>query len=217
MKNEIKLNQIVVDVEFLLISVIQGVALAALAASSISPITNFQIQYWPYIVSGFLLILIFWAQAIMHVLSFVRWPLSMTHNFLYFLASLVEVMIFSQMTSPAGWFAFYLAFVVVSAILYYYDLLLIKQGLKGKLSEGQKNLFTSTLKEQRFELWVFVPLGILFNLGALVLIYAYPKVFIDSTYHIFLALAQIIFAFFILVWVNSGFKKRLRLIENTVE
>ena len=40
------LDQTVVDIEFLLISVIQGVALATLATNAVSPISNLQIEYW---------------------------------------------------------------------------------------------------------------------------------------------------------------------------
>lgn len=90
-----RLDQFVLDIEFLLISVVQGVALGALAAGAIEPLATMDYQYFPYIVAGFLLILTFWSQAIVHSLSFINWPLDLGHNFLYFLASLVEVLAFS--------------------------------------------------------------------------------------------------------------------------
>lgn len=213
MRNKGKLDQIVVDIEFLLISVIQGVALGAVAAGAIGPLTNLQFQYWPYIVSAFLLILIFWAQAIAHVLSFIRWPISLTHNFLYFLASMIEVMIFSQMSSPMKWFGFYLAFVVISAFLYYYDILLIRRCLKSELSLSEKVLINQALKEQTFEFSVFVPAGILFNLGAFLLIFFYPAAFVGQRLHLILITLQIIFALYILASTQKSFKKRLSLIE----
>src|SRR5438309_667456 len=122
-----QLDDFVVNIEFLLISVIQGVALAALAASAAPIIASLQFEYWPYIITAFLFILLFWSQAIMRVLGFIRWPLDMMHNFLYFLASFVEVVAFSEMTNPLLWFSLIFTFVFVSGLLYYYDLILIKQ------------------------------------------------------------------------------------------
>jgi len=102
-----RLDEFVVDIEFLLISVVQGVALAALAAAAAPIVANLQLEYWPYIVSALLFILIFWSQAIMHVLGFIKWPLDMIHNFLYFVASLIEVMAFSVMNKPLVWFSLF--------------------------------------------------------------------------------------------------------------
>ncbi len=58
--NQEKLDQFTLDIEFLLISVVQGVALGALATGASIPLSNMDLQYWPYILSGFLLILTFW-------------------------------------------------------------------------------------------------------------------------------------------------------------
>src|SRR5690349_16632718 len=157
-----RLDQLVVDVEFLLISVVQGLALAALANSALYPINTLQYQYWPYIISGLILILFFWSQAIIHSISFVSWPLSLVHNFLYFIATFVEVVAFSHLTEPHAWYLANAVFFGVAWLLYFVDLQLIKNRavtLGDTLSEH-------ALKEQRLGVYVFVPLGILFNLIA---------------------------------------------------
>lgn len=107
-----RLDQFALDIEFLLISVIQGVALAALATDAADPINHLQFVYWLYIASGFLLILNFWSQAIIHAVSFIDWPLDLGHSFLYFLASFVEVMAFTHLTEPKQWFGFMAAFLL---------------------------------------------------------------------------------------------------------
>ncbi len=209
-----KLDQIVIDAEFLLISVIQGVALATLASNATPIIASFQLEYWLYIVSAFLFILIFWSQAIMHVLGFIRWPLDMIHNFLYFLASLFEVMAFSQMTNPFLWFSMLFIFVLVSALLYYYDFLMIK-ARKSDLSDSPagKILYNDLYKEQIFYMKIFVPLGLLFNFGCAFLIHQYPQIFIGGQSHLILVGLQVLFGLTILVNSVKTFNRRLNLMQ----
>src|SRR5689334_11403789 len=109
-----KLDGLVLDIEFLLISVVQGVALTALALSAVPIISTGDWQYFPYVFSGFLFILIFWSQAIIHAMSFIDWPLQITHSFLYFLASFTEVILFNQLTNPLKWFLFTIIFFIVA-------------------------------------------------------------------------------------------------------
>src|SRR5690349_15457990 len=110
------LNNIALDIEMILISVIQGVALTFLATSSMDSITTFHFATWPYILSGFFLILIFWSQAIMHAISLVHWPLDLGRTFLYFLVSFLQVLVFSQITSPLHWFGFTTVFMIVALV-----------------------------------------------------------------------------------------------------
>jgi len=209
-----ELDNIIVDIEFLLISVIQGVALATLAANAVGPISNLQIEYWLYISSAFVLILIFWSQAIIHVLSFIDWPFELTHNFLYFLTSFIEVMAFSHMTKPLIWFMFMFVFVLSSGILYLADLIFIKsRKVKFEKIPSGKVLYSNILKEQKFSLAVFVPLGLLFNLTAFFLILIFPKYFLEQKFHIFLAILQTLLGIAILIKSIRSFRQRSDLIK----
>lgn len=209
-----KLDAFVLDIEFLLISVVQGVALAALAGSAVVPISNFQFEYWPYIATAFIFILIFWSQAIIHALSFIDWPLNLGHTFLYFLASFVEVMTFSQIQNPLKWFEFVFAFFVVAAFLYIHDLQLIKAH-KPLFQDTPKRqtLYANILSDHLFELRVLVPAGFIFNFVALSLIRLLPEVFIGYHYHLMLILVQTIFSIVTLVHSMKSFKRRTRLIS----
>lgn len=157
-----RLDELVLEIEFLLISVVQGVALASLATSATAPIIALQYQYWPYIAIGLIIILIFWSQAIVHSISFINWPLSLFHNFLYFLAAFVEVIAFSQLTNPPGWFLANAAFFGVAFVLYAADL----QIIKSRASTLNNELLDHARQEQRFGLWVLVPFGLVYNLVA---------------------------------------------------
>ena len=212
-----RLDQFVLDIEFLLISVVQGVALAALAGAAIGPISDLQYQYWLYIISAFLVIIIFWSQAIIHALSFIDWPLDLMHNFLYFLASFVEVLSFSKMTDPVHWFGFISALFVVAGILYLVDLKLIKarQSQFSQSSEGEK-LYTYVYHEHMFELKVLVPAGLIFNLAAFWLVRTYPNLFLDHNYHLILIVIQVLFEMVVLVNAIKSFKIRSNLITHSV-
>ncbi len=212
-----KLDQLVVDIEFLLISVIQGVALAALAASAAPIVAALQYEYWLYIISAFIFILIFWSQAIMHVLGFIRWPLDMMHNFLYLFASLIEVMAFSEMTKPLIWFIFIFVFVCVSGVLYVYDFFLIKK-CKDDLCKtpAGKALYKSLYDEQLFDMKIYVPAGLLFTGTCAYLIYSNPQLFLTQRYHVLLVGIQVLFGITIIFTSLRTLKKRLELIaKNT--
>ncbi len=212
--NREKLDQFVLDIEFLLISVVQGVALGALASSASQPLSQMQFQYWPYIVSGFLLILTFWSQAIIHSLSFIKWPLDLTHNFLYFLAGLVEFLAFEHLTDPFRWFIFQFVFVAVAALLYLVDLRLIKQHKTDFKTEREKELYKHILEEQQNEMKTLIPTGFIFNGLAVYLIWVYPEFFITQGYHIIIVGLQVLFNLVIIAVSLKSFKKRSKLILN---
>ena len=104
MARKLDYDQIVLNIEFLLISVIQGVAFSTLLGYAAPIINNGQTEYWLYITAGFLIVLVFWSHAIIHALSFIDWPLDLFHSFLYFLVIFFQVLSLSQMTNPLHWF-----------------------------------------------------------------------------------------------------------------
>lgn len=214
--NKAKLDQFTLDIEFLLISAVQGVALGALAGAASGPLSNLDYQYWPYILSGFLLILTFWSQAIIHSLSFIKWPLDLAHNFLYFLMGLVEFLAFSQLQDPLRWFIFQLAFVVVASVLYFVDLKLIKAG-KDHFDDtsAQKTLYKHIWDEQVSEIKTLIPSGLIFNSLAVYLIWKYPDFFITQGYHLGIVGIQLLLTIYIIVVSIKSFKTRSRLISNT--
>lgn len=211
------LDSSVLDIEFLLISVVQGVALTSLALSSVPVITNFQWEYFPYVLSGFLFVLIFWSQAIIHSMSFIDWPLEISHSFLYFLASFTEVILFSQLTNPQKWFFFTIVFYVVAAALYILDWHMIKMRKKKfEKSINSKNLYSHIFNRQKFELSVIVPSGFVFNVLAFILIFSFPGIFILRHWHILIGTAQALSTLALLINVMISFKKRAKLIGKVV-
>src|SRR6185436_4094470 len=199
-----KLDEIILDVELLLISVVQGLAVTTLAEKSIDPLQNLQFMYWPYILTAFIFILVYWAQAISHTLTFIRWPLDIGHSFLYYLTAIIEFLAFAHIANPLQWFLYTTVFMIVILFLYIFDLWILK-GMKERFyaTPAGRTLYDHTLKEQLFELKTFVPGGIIFNAVATYLIWMMPTLFINNNWHLGLIFLQGLFTLFIL-WRSIG-------------
>ncbi len=212
-----RLDGFVVDVEFLLISVIQGGALVTLGAAAAVPLSDFNVSYFPYVASALVFILIFWAQAIVHTISFIKWPMDIVHNLLYFLVGLVEIMAFTQLTNPLRWFGFIFLFFIITGILYIYDLNLIKKQKEDfNENEERKKLYKDIISRQNLELKVFVPLALIYNGLCFWLIYKYPDIFITHNYHVALGLIQLGFGVIFMGQALLGFKKRIKIVSGTI-
>jgi hypothetical protein len=203
-----RLDQFVLDIEFLLISVVQGVALSALAAAAIGPITTLQYQYWPYIISAFLVIFIFWSQAIIHALSFIDWPLDLAHNLFYFLASFVQVIAFSQITNPNEWFVGMTVLFAVAFLLYIVDYKIILQRKNEFVDEQEKALCKHLKKQHETDMYITVPIGFIVNAVSAYLI------FTGKVPHLYLISLQLFFQGIVLYETIQSFKKRSGLIES---
>lgn len=212
MKKE--LDQKASEIEFLLISVVQGLALQMLAVSALEPISMLKTEYWFYIVSAFILILVFWSQAVMHALSFIDWPIDLVHTFLYFLASFVEVMVFNQITHPLKWYLFGSAFLLIAGLLYTYDLFMIRRHRNDFIRRKEKKkLYEHMYTQQIKEMKLFLPGALVYSLLAAWLIFRFPDLFIDRNYHIYLAGLQMIGSAFLLINTIRTFKFRSAVIE----
>ena len=170
-----------------------------------------------YILSGFLLILTFWAQAIIHSLSFIKWPLDLRHNFLYFLAGLVEFLAFEHLQDPLRWFIFQFIFVVVAAVLYLVDLKLIREAKDNFESVSEKALYKHILDEQVSEMKSFIPSGLIFNGVAVFLIWKYPEVFINEGFHVLIVAVQVLLTIYIISISLKSFKIRSKLISDCIK
>ena len=202
------LDHVALDVEFLLISVIQGVALVTLATSAVGPMISMETGTWPYIAVAFLFILIFWSGAIIHAVSFIDWPIDLIHSFLYFLASIIEIVAITNLMHPVLWFFFLFLFQVVALVLYRYDLWMIEVR-KGKFtSAAGKMLYKHIYSEQKKELQQYIPAStVLFFISFLVL-YFYPVFLIQEI----LVGVQLLFALIFLYREVQTFKKRSELL-----
>src|SRR4030095_12270379 len=138
-------------------SIIQGVALTVLIETAREPIAKLEWMMWPYVVSGLIIILIFWSLFVLPILTFVRWPLEFGHNFLYVACALVEAFAFAQLGNPVRWFAFVAAFLGVGWLLFAYDLRMIQMRLRDRTGDVSNRLYSLLTRDQWLNLGVLVP------------------------------------------------------------
>lgn len=166
------LDQIALTVELTVVSIIEGVALGALATNA-APVfqDGLHLQYVPYIFAGLALLLVFWSQAILHAISFIRWPLRMDHMLLYFLAAFLQVLIYSNITNSVQWFFWGTLFSLVVLWIYFIDLRILREVVPMfSRVAGGADYIHEVLRRHVNEMKFLMPISIAFNIVALILV-----------------------------------------------
>lgn len=179
----------VMDVELTLMSIIQGVALTFLADAAREPLVNFEFAFWPYVATGLLTILLFWSRSLIHTLTVIRWPLELSHNFMYIACTLVETVTFTVLDKPFLWFVFHTLFGILVWLLFLLDLRMIRRRIADSPGPAGNRLYAVVEKEQLAHIRFLIPLTVAFNLGAAAAIRLYPSLVLEEG-HVFLGLAQ---------------------------
>src|SRR6187399_2490721 len=162
----------IADIELTLVSIIQGVALTVLIEASRQPIAKLDWKMWPYVLSGLVIILVFWSRVVLHILTVIRWPLEFGHNFLYIACALVEAFAFAQLGNPTRWFAFVAAFLAVGWLLFAYDLRLIRTRARDRTGEMSNRLYALVTRDQRINLGLLLPVFFLVNVACALAIHS---------------------------------------------
>ncbi len=207
-----ELRHLVLDVEFVLISVVQGVALTTLAVEAAPMLRSHEPLTFVFVATGLLFVLTFWSVALIHAISFVTWPMDLVHYFFYFGLALLECLTFTQMGHPGDWFGYSVVFFIVGLGLYVYDYRLILQ--RRHLfadGEGRQALYQHILHRQRLEMFVLMPAGLVFS------VIAYLLVSREVTPPFPIALIQFLLTLAFMVSFVSSFSRRQRLITACAE
>ena len=122
-----ELDEVIVNIELTLASIVQGLALSFLAENASTVLSNGPATAWPYVGVAFLTILLFWSRALIHTLTLIRWPLEFVHNFFYFVCALVEVLAFKHLSDPFMWFVLNAVFAALVWGLFVHDLRIIRR------------------------------------------------------------------------------------------
>lgn len=210
-----QLDGLVVNIELTLISIIQGVAFSFLADRSREVIVGFQPAFWPYGVTGLLIILLFWSRSLIHTLTVIRWPLELGHNFLYIACTLIETVAFTQLTNPLNWYALNTLFGVMNWVLFTLDLRMVRRRIDDSTGPVGSTLFSIVEREQLLNIKVFMPATAAFNLLAMIAVRLWPVFFIERGGHVIIALVQLAGAFVYLLYVMRFFARIVPLIVET--
>ena len=187
-----ELDAMTADIELTLVSIIQGVALTVLIETSREVIAKLDWIMWPYVISGLIIILVFWSRVVLHILTVIRWPLEFGHNFLYIGCALVEAFSFAQLGNPIRWFAFVAAFLGAGWLLFAYDLRLIRMRVQDRAGDVSNRLYALVTHDQLLNLGFLLPAFFLVNVGCAVAIHLHPEFFVVRDGHIWLIALQLI-------------------------
>jgi hypothetical protein len=184
-----RLDNLVINIELTLTSIIQGVALSFLCANAAEPLIHLRLDQLPYVLNALLLIFLFWSRSIGHTLTVIRWPLDFSHNFFYFSAAFVESVAFTHIADPGSWYALLALFSAIVWLVFVVDTRLIKRAGRRSAELGERLLACLHCDQQRNIRWI-VPLLFCFHAGAAALVLCFPDLFIKSQLHLLLAFLQ---------------------------
>jgi hypothetical protein len=191
-KGRSELDGMIVEIELTLVSIIQGVALTVLIESSRDAITELKFSQWPYVLAGLLVIFIFWSRAVLHIITLIRWPLEFGHNFLYIGCALIEAVTFAQLSRPANWFGFGVAFIAAGWVLFFYDLRVIHARQRDSAGEAGNRLYARVQRDQWINLALLLPGVFVLNLACAVCIRIWPAIFLGHDTHLWLIGIQLV-------------------------
>lgn len=208
-----ELDEVVVNIELTLASIVQGVALTFLAENAGEVVSHGPVTAWPYVGVAFLIILLFWARAAIHTLTLIRWPLEFIHNFFYFACALIEVLAFRHLRQPFLWFVLNAVFAAAVWALFVHDLHIIRLRTKDSVGESSFRLYKIVLDDQWANIRFFVPFVFLYSLGAAVAIKRAPEFFLNRNGHLILVGLQLLGLIFNLAYVIRSFSRITPLIS----
>jgi hypothetical protein len=210
-----QLDGSVVNIELTLISIIQGVAFSFLAEQSRDVIIGLQLVFWPYAVTGLLIILLFWSRSLIHTLTVIRWPLELGHNFLYIACTLIETIAFTQLTNPLHWYALNTLFGIMTWVLFALDLRMVRRRVRDSAGPTGSTLYSMVEREQFLNIRFFLPATVAFNLLAMIAVRQLPVSLIEGNGHVIIALIQMAGAVAYLLYVMRFFIRIVPLIVKT--
>lgn len=213
--SRVELDEVIVNIELTLASIVQGLALSFLADDAGSVLSNGPATAWPYVGTAFLIILLFWSRALIHTLTLIRWPLEFVHNFFYFACALVEVLAFKNLTDPFMWFLLNAVFAALVWGLFLHDLRIIRQRSKDSVGPSSFRLYAIVEADQWLNIRYIMPAVFVFNLAAAFLIKRAPDLFIARHGHLLLIGCQAVGFLAYLAFVVRSFARITPLISAT--
>lgn len=181
-----ELDEVIVNIELTLASIVQGLALSFLAERANAVLTSGPATAWPYIGVALLTILLFWSRALIHTLTLIRWPLEFVHNFFYFLCALVEVLAFQHLADPFVWFALNAVFAAIVWALFVHDLRIIRLRAEDSTGPSSSRLYRIVLADQWLNIKFIMPALFTFTAGSAWAIKAAPDFFLTRHGHLLL-------------------------------
>ena len=205
-----KLDEIAVNIELVLISLIEGVALVMLAEATVEAFQEPDwYRYILYELAGLAVLLVFWAQSILHAMSFIRWPVRVEHMLLYFVCAFLQIVAYASILHIGEWFFWWSLFSVAAMGMYFLDLWVLRDSYKSfaKLKDGES--FLKQVEARHiFEMMYLVPLALAFNVLAALSVYLFPAYYINAWIYAIPGALQLLFSLLVLYDCTRNFRTR---------
>ena len=185
-----ELDEVIVNIELTLASIVQGLALSFLADNASAVLSKGPATAWPYVGVAFLTILLFWSRALIHTLTLIRWPLEFVHNFFYFVCALIEVLAFKHLSDPFMWFALNAVFAALVWGLFVHDLRIIRQRARDSVGPSSFRLYAIVEADQWLNIRFIMPCLFFFTLASALAIKMAPDFFLTRHGHLLLIACQ---------------------------
>jgi hypothetical protein len=210
-----KLDEVAVNIELVLITVIESIALVFLAQHAVAALNDPEwYSYITYILAGLTILFVFWTQSILHVLTFARWPVRMEHLFAYFACALVQMIAYTNILSLPTWFMWWGIFSVLVMGLYVIDLWILRDSYPSFSKQvGGERFLEQVEKRHLFEMKYLLPAAFLFNIFIWLTALVFPHLFDDPWIYAIPGLIQFGFAAFALYICMINFHIRSKMIE----
>jgi|GEM_PF-1729614 len=209
-----KLDEIAVNVELVLISLIEGVALVTLAEQIVVALQEPDwYRYLPYMIGGLAILLVFWAQSILHAISFIRWPIRIEHMFMYFAGALFQIIAYTSLLHIGTWFMWWSFFSLIAMGMYFLDLWILRDSYESfaKLKGG--TAFLAEIERRHvFEMKFLVPSALAFNAIGVVAVLLFPDFFQNIFIYMAPGVLQLAFTCYALYDLTRNFRARSRMI-----
>lgn len=181
-----ELDEVIVNIELTLASIVQGLALSFLADNASAILSKGPPTSWPYVGVAFLIILLFWSRALIHTLTLIRWPLEFVHNFFYFACALVEVLAFKHLNDPFMWFVLNAVFAALVWGLFVHDLRIIRLRAKDSVGPSSFRLYAIVEADQWLNIRFIMPGVFFLAVGSALAIKMAPDFFLTRHGHLLL-------------------------------
>ncbi|MBI5470680.1 hypothetical protein HY968_05205 [Candidatus Kaiserbacteria bacterium] len=204
-----KLDEIAINIELVLVSLIEGVALVTLAehAAEILHGPDALVSI-PYILAGLAIILAFWSQSILHAVSFIRWPVRVEHMFLYFVAGFIQVIAYTNIDAATAWFFWWSIFTLVALLMYALDLRIIRESR----ARFPAVFLAEVERRHIYEMKYLVPIALVFNAGALAFAFFFPETFSTGIGFFVLGSLQLLISLLAIYDCTKNFRDRSAMI-----
>jgi hypothetical protein len=193
--------------ELTLISIIQGVALYFLIDSSRALLVDLQLLWWPYVVAGLMMILLFWSRALIHTFTVIHWPLEFGHNFLYIGCTLVQSIMFTQIRNLSHWSMLGTIYCALVWFTFRFDLRMIRRRRRESGGPAGAELFALLEREQIYNVRVVMPAATAFYGVVTVIVFARPDLAAAMNLAMIVGVAQLAASIGYLVYVLRFYRK----------